>query len=415
MSIFRKASLDRLSSPEQLDELMHVTSLHTWLALGALVLLLSLTLAWGLEGSIPTSVAGSGVILRQGGVKNVVTRGSGVLLELNVKVGDRVEANQVVARVGQPAMVEKLNLARKMLERAKHERDVAMQLTSGEARLHVEAVKHQIENAQGQIKELQNQLRLATEQVHTQEELLAKGLVTEQQAIHARQDVSRIQQEIASQEAQIKQFDAQRFEYESKPQENDSEARSHIAEMERDLAQMEQEFEINSSVVSPYAGEVIELKAYPGGTIEAETPVLSIQPGTDSLEVLAYVPSLQAKEIKPGMEAQISPSIVKREEYGFIRGTVLAVANFPSTKASLMRNFENDSLVTALTSEGAVTEVRVTMRVNPKTPSGFQWSSSEGPPLLLSSGTLCSLQVVTQRQKPLSLLLPFLKGKLGVS
>jgi HlyD family secretion protein len=377
--------------------------------------MLSLSLVWGFQGSIPTSVSGSGVILRQGGVKNVVTRASGVLLELNAKVGDRVEANQVVARVAQPAIVEKLKLAHQMLDRAKRERNTALQLTSSQARLRTEAVKRQIENARGQIRELENQARLANEQVRTQQELLAKGLVTQQQAIHAQQEQSRIQQEIAGREADIKQLQAQSFEFESRPAENDSEVRSRIAEMERDLAQMEHEFELNSSVVTPYAGEVIELKAYPGGTIEAETPVLSIQPGTDSLEVLSYVPSLQAKEIKVGMEAQVSPSIVKREEYGFIRGTVVAVSNFPSTKASLMRNFENDALVTSLTNTGPVTEVRVAMHINAKTPSGFQWSSSQGPQLSLSSGTMCTLQVVTQRQKPVSLLLPFLKGKLGIS
>src|SRR6476661_7879064 len=145
MSIFRKVSLDRLSSPEQLDELMHVTDLHTWLALGGLVIMLSLSLVWGFQGSIPTSVSGSGVILRQGGVKNVVTRASGVLLELNAKVGDRVEANQVVARVAQPAIVEKLKLAHQMLDRAKRERNTALQLTSSQARLRTEAVKRQIE------------------------------------------------------------------------------------------------------------------------------------------------------------------------------------------------------------------------------------------------------------------------------
>ncbi len=414
MSIFRKVSLDRLSSPEQLDELMHVTSLHSWLALFALLLLLVAGVIWGLEGSIPTSVSGQGAIVRQGGIMNVVTRGSGILLELNVHVGDRVAANQMVARVGQPAMVEKLKLTREMLAKAKREREEFLAIHSNQARLRVEAVERQRQNDERQIRDLQEQAKLAGEQIRIADELLTRGLVTRQQTIVARQNLKTIEGQIAAQQADLKQLEAQRSEFASKPAESDSEMRSRITELEHTLSELEKEFEINSSVVSPYAGEVIELKAYPGGTVAAETPVLSIQPENDNLEVLAYIPSLRAKQTRAGMEAQVSPSIFNREEYGFIRGEIVHVADFPSTKASLMRNFENEALVSALTATGPVTEIAVRMVPDSKTPSGFHWSSSQGPPLRLSSGTLCTIQVVTLRQRPVVLLLPFLKSKLGV-
>ena len=45
MSIFRKVSLERLSSPEELDQLMRVSSLHAWLALGGMLLLLLMLLS----------------------------------------------------------------------------------------------------------------------------------------------------------------------------------------------------------------------------------------------------------------------------------------------------------------------------------------------------------------------------------
>jgi HlyD family secretion protein len=414
MNIFRKVSLDRLSSPEQLDELMHVTSLHGWLALLALLLLVISGVIWGFEGSIPTTVSGEGAIVRQGGIMNVVTRGSGLLLELNVHVGDRVAANQVVARVGQPAMVEKLQLARQMLDRARLERGEALALHSNQARLRVEAVDRQRQNDERQIKDLQEQAKLAAEQVKITDELLTRGLVTRQQTITARQNLKTIEGQIAAQQADIKQLEAQRSEFASKPAETDTDVRTRITDLEHNLIEMEKDLELNSSVVSPYAGEVIELKAYPGSTVAAETPVLSIQPENDNLEVLAYVPSLRAKEIRSQMEAQVSPSIFNREEYGFIRGQIVHAADFPSTKAALMRNFENEALVTSLTAGGPVTEITVRMTRDPKTPSGFRWSSSQGPPLRLSGGTLCTLQVVTMRQRPIALLLPFLKSKLGV-
>lgn len=415
MSIFRKTSLDRLSSPEELDQLMRVTSVHSWLGLSGMLLLLCMITLWGFKGSLPTSVSGEGAIVREGGVMNVVSRGSGVLLDLKVKVGDRVTRGEVVAHVAQPAMAEKLQLATQAMEQARRERQEFLQLHTNAANLQIEAVGRHIANAEEQIARLQEQAQLASEQIRVQEDLLSKGLVTQQQTIAAKQKLASLQTEIANHQAEIKQFQAQKFEFGSKPLETDAEMRTKISELQRTVTEYEKELELNNSLVSPYAGEVIELKAYPGGIVGADSPVISIQPEANNLEILAYVSSLRAKEIKAGMEAQISPSTVKREEYGYIRGKVLQVADYPATKAALMRNFENESLISALTHEGPMTELKIQMIPDEGTLSGFRWSSSQGPPVLLSSGTLCTIQVVTKRQRPVTLFLPFLKEKMGAS
>jgi HlyD family secretion protein len=142
---------------------------------------------------------------------------------------------------------------------------------------------------------------------------------------------------------------------------------------------------------------------------------VSIQPNAQSLELIAYLPSAQAKDTKLGMEAQISPSTIKREEYGFMRGEVEYVADYPATPAALMRNFANETLARTLTATGAMTEVRISLKRDSRMPSGFNWSTSRGPDIVLSSGTICTVQIVTKRQKPITLLLPYMKGKLGVS
>ncbi len=61
--MFRKEALARLSSPEELDQVMHVTSPRGWITLLALGLVLLGGLAWSVLGSIPTVVAGSGALL----------------------------------------------------------------------------------------------------------------------------------------------------------------------------------------------------------------------------------------------------------------------------------------------------------------------------------------------------------------
>jgi HlyD family secretion protein len=115
------------------------------------------------------------------------------------------------------------------------------------------------------------------------------------------------------------------------------------------------------------------------------------------------------------MDAEIAPSPIKREEFGFIRGKVVYVAAYPATSASLMRSFQNDKLVQTLMAAGPVTEVKVRMARDTTTLSGFQWSSSKGPPFHISSGALATVQIITNRRRPISLLLPFVKKKLGIS
>jgi HlyD family secretion protein len=53
------------------------------------------------------------------------------------------------------------------------------------------------------------------------------------------------------------------------------------------------------------------------------------------------------------------------------------------------------------------------MEKNPKNPSGYQWTSRKGPAVTISSGTLCTAEIVTRWQKPITLVLPFLKKALG--
>lgn len=46
--------------------------------------------------------------------------------------------------------------------------------------------------------------------------------------------------------------------------------------------------------------------------------------------------------------------------------------------------------------------------------SGYQWSSAAGAPVTLSSGTLCRAEIVVERQRPISLVIPIVRKSLGV-
>src|SRR5262245_16566269 len=100
-SIFRKAALERLSSPEQLDYLMSITSPIAWIALAAVGVIALLIILWGFIGFIPAKVSGKGILLRGGSVFDVSAGSDGVITDFAVKPGDVVQAGQSIATISQ--------------------------------------------------------------------------------------------------------------------------------------------------------------------------------------------------------------------------------------------------------------------------------------------------------------------------
>lgn len=54
--LFRKSSIDRVSSPEQLGDYIRVTNPGVWLVLGAVIVLLAGACVWGVFGRLETKI-----------------------------------------------------------------------------------------------------------------------------------------------------------------------------------------------------------------------------------------------------------------------------------------------------------------------------------------------------------------------
>ena len=55
--IFRKKSIDRMSSPEQLNDYIKVTNPGVWMVLAAIVILLVGVCVWGVFGKLETKLS----------------------------------------------------------------------------------------------------------------------------------------------------------------------------------------------------------------------------------------------------------------------------------------------------------------------------------------------------------------------
>ena len=128
------------------------------------------------------------------------------------------------------------------------------------------------------------------------------------------------------------------------------------------------------------------------------------------MEAVVYVPAEQGGKIFSGMEVQISPTTVNREEYGFMLGRVASVSKYPSTAESMMQTLGNENLVSLLAGKGAPIMVRIDLVPDSATESGYKWSTPLGPPISIQSGMIIHGAVIISREKPIGKVIPALKS-----
>jgi len=412
--IFRKVALERLSSPEQLDQLLQVTDAKGWLALAALTALLLTGLGWGIFGTVPTEASGTSILIRSGGVSDVVSTGSGQVAEVLVGVGDTVAKGTVVARIRQDLLRRQIeDLQAKVADqRAAYQERVRS--VEEQKRLLARDIAQERADLDRKIAALEKSMALYADREASQEKLLADGLITKQTLVATQESLNtgRFQLDEARQERsglELKQLQS-----EQQLDQQLEARRTTIRDLEAQIREDTGKLKEDIAVVSPVAGRVLELTADRGDVVSPGSPILSVEVQSEKLLAVLYVPSAEVKRVQKGMAALISPGAVKKEEYGYLMGRVISVATYPTTPPGMKRLLGNDAVVNKLLQEGPLTRVDVGLIEDPRTPTGYRWSSSKGPDLRLSSGTLGEGSVVVRQDRPISLLLPTIRGKLGV-
>ena len=95
-TIFRKKSVEKISSPEELGDYLHVTSPAVWMILTAIILLLVGVLVWSSVASIDSFATGTAVV-ENGSMK---IRFDNEQIARNVQTGMTVTVGETESRIG---------------------------------------------------------------------------------------------------------------------------------------------------------------------------------------------------------------------------------------------------------------------------------------------------------------------------
>jgi HlyD family secretion protein len=411
-NVFRKVSLDRLASPEQLDQLMQVTTPKGWVALLALGGLLVTGLVWGFIGSIPDGVSGPGILVQSGGVLEVVPVSSGRVVDVSVRVGDLVSEGQVVARLAQPELSDRLQQAQATLEDLRRRHRELIAFGRHDVSLQQQYIEQQRENLQESIRADDQSLAWLKEKIASQDQLVAQGLLTRATLLTTRQQYEALRDKLARSQSELTQLSSRQLSLVNDNRGAVQASQFKVDEAASQVAQLERELRAASAVTSPYTGRVLEIMTDQGELVGRGEPILTMaQAGRNvkELEAIIYVPSVQGKRVRPGMMIQIAPATVKQEEHGLMLGRVTYVSDFPATAQGMKRVLRNDALVSGLAGGDAPYEVHADLLLDPHTYSQYKWTSAEGPPIRIQSGTLAVGNVVVDTRRPIEMVLPFIR------
>lgn len=95
--LYRKSALEKISSPEQLDKALTVTSTMSWIALVAITLILVVTIVWSIIGTIPVTVTTTGIVASPVSTNAVYTPESGSVTSVLVYPGSALRIGDPVA------------------------------------------------------------------------------------------------------------------------------------------------------------------------------------------------------------------------------------------------------------------------------------------------------------------------------
>ncbi|MET0553736.1 MAG: NHLP bacteriocin system secretion protein [Vicinamibacteria bacterium] len=416
-TVFRSVSLERLSSPEQLDQLLKVTDPKGWIVLAALGVVLATAIVWGSLGSIPQNVGGMGMLVKSGGVFEVITTSSGRITDIALAAGDLVTEGQVIARMSQPELTDQLREARSVLAtlQSQHRELVAYGSSNGE--LQARLLRQQRTTVEQSIAAAQQSAVWYAEKVALQEKLVQESLLVKQTLLNTRQQLDATRQQISDGRSQLAQIAVKELDLRAARADDVRAGQIKIDQQERVIADLERNVKATTEIVAQQTGRILEILTEQGAVVTKGEAIVTLDlmgRNVKDLEAVIFVPSVFGKQIKVGMSALIAPSTVKQEEYGLMVARITYVSDFPATSRGMRRVLKNEKLVGSLAGSDAPYEVHADLVIDTATASGYKWSSSQGPPLRIQSGTLAMAQIGVASRRPIEMVIPLLRKSTGL-
>jgi HlyD family secretion protein len=406
-SPYRSDSLDSLVSSDDLDQASMLIKFRSLLFLSVFVLLISIAVACSILIYIPIKVSGPSVIWSDVGVLQVTAKDPGVVTSINVKIGDHVDAGEVIAVLDQSRVQDQLDSATFKLK--------ALQQYISD-----------IEKSQTNDQKTREEFKKVVDDIHRSSEILNKTRLSRLNS--RKEELRNLHKEglikfdqyytfidrIEDTESSI--INDQRIVVSELKEENNK----HVSEY-RELLQKKLEADQLSSEVellesqladqgelrSKITGRVVEITSSVGDFLSPGSPVILVRPDSmeDEMTFVVFISSEQVKPVSVGMPTELELSAFPPTKYGKLVGRVKSISPMPLSSSGLMKELKNDQLVGRITEAGSPFMVKVEILRDPET-GDFKWSSASKSERKLQVGMIGQGSVITREEQLRWLLLP---------
>lgn len=410
-----KTHSEQLASAEALDDVMYVVPSKNWLALLTVCVLLAGVVTWGVTGKVETKVSGQGMLIKSGALVDVVSASPGQLLDLQVDVGQFVRRDTVVARLAQPEVENQLRESQSLLKELEEQHVFIEEYFTKNVNLEFKYIDKKRETLQESIKLGTQRAKDLEGEVAAYEDLFKKGLITRLELETGKNKYRNAQIQLLRDKQELANLDISQHQASSQLEEQLIDLKKRIVPIREHVVSLQKRLEQVSYVKSLHSGVIIEVHRNKGDMLQEGQSVATIELSPWELQegvvddhpvLVAFIPPFRGVELKPGMVLNVVPEMVQEDEYGAMLGTITSVSRYPVSPKGMMRVLNNQELVEKLTQQGAPIMITATLQLDSGSPSGYAWTSGDGPPLRIYSGAQCLVKIIAREQSPVDMVIP---------
>ena len=412
----RESTLTRINSSEQLNQRISVIPPAMRLLATSTAVVVLAALVWAVFGSVPTLVVGRGVVLSsQAGNFAIASVAAGPVLEVLVKPGDRVEAGTPIATIEQKLLSVRIENAQAEVDRL--EADFALLKAANAKQLERNEVttKRQLKAIEGQVAANNVRRDRLRELVDGYVKLRAKGMISENDFIAKQEQYDQTTLSLADAAARKILVELEAETKRDNLAELERQKRAEIDLRKAEVERLKVERAVGTSVRAPISGIIREIRLGQGDVAAAGSVVATMGPERDTFfQVVTLLEGNARKRAAAGMEAQIVPVSVEKAEFGSMKGRVISVSPQDVSEEDVDEILHHRQLTKNLLAGHQALLAYIALVPTKDNPSGFAWWSGKGPPYKITAGTVADVDIIVERERPITLVIPALRKLLSI-
>ncbi len=234
--------------------------------------------------------------------------------------------------------------------------------------------------------------------------------------LNTRNQITSRQNLLADLEIQRQELDNRAANLEKVNNAADFRAQNELKDLERTIERNQRRLSLNREVKADRAGRILELTASEGTFVNQGQRLaqMDIRTPQDRLIALAYFQSKDGKQIAQDALVRVSPDTVSQKQHGSIVGKVVSVSEFPVTTEAIGNYVGNTAVAEKLSRGGHEIEVFIELQDNGDNFSGFEWTSANGPDVLITAGTTADVTTTMEYRPPISYVIPVFRKWTGI-